>query len=129
MDTLNFLKFFVYLTDVDENSGPYVLVKGSHTNFAAAKDKMYSDGKILKFFSEEDIVEITGKFGHCFLADLFALHKGKNAIKSPRLVLQIIYSIIQTPFGPRKPYIRLNEAKNLLNEDYSKYTNSNIIIN
>ena len=130
MDTLNFLKFFVYLTDVDENSGPHVLVKGSHnSSFNAAKDKMYSDSEILKLFSENDIVEITGKSGHCFLADLFALHKGKNAIESPRLVLQIIYSIIQTPFGPKKPYIKLDEAKNLLNKDYSKYTNSNIIIN
>jgi len=130
MDTLNFLKFFVYLTDVDDKSGPHILVKGSHnSSFSTKKDKMHSDSDILKIFSKDDMIEITGPSGFCFLADLFALHKGKNAVNSPRLVLQIIYSVIQTPFGPKKPYLDKDEAKVLLKNKFSYYVNSNIIIN
>ena len=130
MDTLNSLKFFVYLTDVDNNSGPHILIKGSHNNtFSTKKDQMHNDNEISKYFSEEDVMEITGNSGLCFLADLFALHKGKHPTVSPRLVIQIIYSVIQTPFGPKKPYIKKDEARHLLKNKYSEYVNSNIIIN
>lgn len=130
IDTLNFLKFFIYLTDVDSQSGPHMIIKSSHNDisFLTKKDKMHHDKEITEHFSQNDTLEITGEAGYCFLADLFALHKGKIPEKSPRLVLQIIYSIVQTPFGPKRPYLAKKNTDIALNDEYSNYTNSNIII-
>ena len=130
IDTLNFLKFFIYLTDVDAKSGPHVIIKNSHNDnsFLTKKDKMHLDNEIIEYFSKNDIFEITGKAGHCFLADLFALHKGKIPEQSPRLVLQIIYSIVQTPFGPKTPYLAKEDIEFVNNNDHLDYINSNIII-
>ena len=89
---------------------------------------MHSDGEVLESFSAETIRNLIGPMGHCFLADTFGLHKGLLPKNSPRLVLQIIYSIKRTPFGPKKPFLSSAEVKNInLNTPSSVIVNKNIV--
>lgn len=99
VDEWRFLKFFIYLTDVDTNSGPHCYVKRSHLYPGFTKIQRIPDSQVEGVFSEEDIVEITGKSGDAFLEDTFGIHKGKVATHNPRLMLQVQYSI--GPIGLR----------------------------
>jgi hypothetical protein len=129
IDTLHSLKFFIYLTDVDVKAGPHVYIKGSsNSNFDSTKDKMHSDDEIINFFDKTKITELTGPSGFCFLADTFGLHKGMIPTESPRLLLQIIYSLKQTPFGPKNPLIYYNAySLKKVNLYKSDLVNNNII--
>tara|TARA_B100000287_G_C20636712_1_gene781917 strand:+ start:534 stop:1478 length:945 start_codon:yes stop_codon:yes gene_type:complete len=128
IDTLNSLKFFIYLTDVDQESGPFVYIKGSHNSiYKTKKDKMHEDEEIHTLYGEEDIKDLVGKKGHNFIADTYGFHKGLAPTKNNRLVLQIIYTLKRTPFGPKKPFIDFSDAKNLSKFLLSPYTNRHII--
>ena len=111
IDTLHSLKFFVYLTDVDNESGPHIYIKNSLENpFKTTKDKMHDHMEIESYFGTESMFKIIGKAGFSFLADTFALHKGLTPKKNPRLLLQVIYSLKQTPFGPKRPFLNKEEV-------------------
>ena len=89
---------------------------------------MHSDDEIINFFDKTKITELTGPSGFCFLADTFGLHKGMIPTESPRLLLQIIYSLKQTPFGPKNPFIDYNaDSLKQVNLYKSDLVNSNII--
>ena len=129
IDTLHSMKFFIYLTEVSENTGPHVYIKGScKSKFNSVKDKMYSDQEIYRFFDREQTLNLLGPKGYCFLADTFGLHKGMPPIESPRLVLQVIFSLKQTPFGPKKPFLDYDKLKNTdLNLPTTTLVNNNIV--
>jgi hypothetical protein len=111
IDTLHQLKFFIYLTDVDEDSGPHIYIRNSKNfSFKTIKDKSHRDSEIETFFPEEDQLTIIGESGFNFLGDMFSFHKGLVPTKKPRLLLQFLYSLKRTPFGPKKPFIREDEV-------------------
>tara|TARA_Y100000768_G_scaffold388948_1_gene389142 strand:- start:6329 stop:7315 length:987 start_codon:yes stop_codon:yes gene_type:complete len=128
IDTLNSLKFFVYLTNVDYKSGPHVYVSGSHnSSHKTSKGRQHNDSDLEKNFGNKDIVYLKGNSGYSFLADTFGFHKGLVPERSERLVLQIIYTLKSTPFGPKKPFINKDDAIKLISNKYSNYINKNII--
>lgn len=131
IDTLHSLKFFVYLTDVDKDSGPHIFIKNSLTDplFSAKKDAMYLDYQIEGKYELGQRCEIIGSAGTNFIADTFNYHKGLVPLSKPRLLLSIIYTIKQTPFGPKKPYVDYQDATFLrFNDDkIFKQVNKNII--
>lgn len=117
MDRLKFLKFFLYLTDVDTNTGPHVYVRGTNKKIPnyIKKDGRYSDS----FIEENDrdnILEINGKTGTIMAVDTRGLHKGKELEYGERLIFQIEFS--NSLFG--NPHIPiLNEKfKYTGNQDY-----------
>jgi len=93
-DSLNFLKFFVYLTDVGPDNGPHCFVQGSMVNKPKSLrvDRRLQDEEIEKHYDKKDIVEIDGSRGTMFLADTRAFHKGKNLQSGDRLIFQIVYA-------------------------------------
>lgn len=106
-DDVKFLKFFVYLTNVDELSGPHVYVKKSknHANFRGPKETRYTDSEVEQTFSQDDIVYITGNAGDAFIEDTFGIHKGYLPKQNDRLVLQVEYSyepLLAETYAPRK---------------------------
>ena len=110
VDTLHQLKFFVYLTDVDEDCGPHVYIKKSkNSSFKTKKDKAHKDSEIEAHFPEEDRLIIVGESGFNFVGDMFSFHKGMVPAKTPRLVLQFLYSLVRTTFGPKNAFIRKDE--------------------
>jgi len=92
------LKLFVYLTDVEADTGPHVYVRGSHKNgLAAAKAfrargyERIDDEEIIAAFGKDALVEIVGKRGTVFVADTRGFHKGKFPTAGDRLLTQLIY--------------------------------------
>ena len=77
------------------------------------------DEEVENLIKEYGCKSFTGKAGTNFLENNFAFHKGEKPKKNPRLLLEIIYSRVQTPFSPRKPFIdaKNSEFSNILNEN------------
>ncbi len=100
IDDFRAVKFFFYLTDVDQFSGPHVCVRGSH------KKKMFghqfalfigrSDKKIVDYYGAENLVTIYGKAGFGFVEDTFCFHRGTPPVSRDRLMLQIEFALKNT---------------------------------
>lgn len=103
VDDLRFVKLFVYLTDVDEKSGPHVFVKGSHKVNKLTEIKRRTDGEVAEAFGAENIMRFTGPAGTAFLENTYGVHRGVPPIEKPRLLFQVLYSLTEYIGGPRKP--------------------------
>ncbi len=89
-------KVFLYLNDVDENSGPFVYVKESHHHgkfgkiFPQKPPKGYSPVKsgvrLEDFIPKENIVSFTGKAGSVIFCDTAGFHRGGYALSAERLM-------------------------------------------
>ncbi len=90
LDRLRFLKFFAYLTDVDDQHGPHVYVRGSHgaKPEALRHDGRHADAAVEAAFPGA-ATSITGPRGTMFLADTLGLHKGLGLRTGHRLVFQM----------------------------------------
>jgi hypothetical protein len=93
LDRLRFLKLFVYLTDVEADTGPHVFVRGTHAHLAREfrADRRYADRDVSQAYGEA-IATITGHRGTVFMADTRALHKGQAVAHGHRLVFQMEYA-------------------------------------
>lgn len=100
-DGIRFLKFFLYLTDVQEGHGPHRFVQGSHVDPRLLERRRYSDDEVESCFGNNQLMTITGKAGDAFLEDTFGLHKGQLPISGRRLLLQVRYAITPTIFRSR----------------------------
>lgn len=89
-------KVFLYLNDVDENSGPFVYVKGTHHHgkfgkiFPQKPPKGYSPIKrgikLEDFIPEEIITTVTGRAGTIIFCDTAGFHRGGYALSAERLM-------------------------------------------
>ncbi len=90
-ERLAFIKFFVYLTDIDSMTGPHVYAKGTHKKRPVMQrfDRRYSDTELQK--TGHELVEIYGKAGTVIVANTQGLHKGVAPIipGHGRLLFQI----------------------------------------
>jgi|GEM_PF-387227 Phytanoyl-CoA dioxygenase (PhyH)./GSCFA family. len=104
MDRINFLKFFVYLTDVTEETGPHSYVRASHHRkpLALLRDGRFSDQEILRHYSSEDIIDIVAPRGTMFFADTRGFHKGVHLRAGHRLIFQMEFasSLFGAPYSP-----------------------------
>jgi hypothetical protein len=96
IDDIKFLKFFFYLTDVSETSGPHVMVEGSHLDHAFVRPKWSSprltDEWVEEHFSGK-IRTLSGNKGAGFAEDTYVLHKGTVPRSNNRLILQLEYGV------------------------------------
>lgn len=104
-DHPEFLKFFLYLTDVDASHGPHVYVRGSHRRrpLGLRADRRFADDEVLRHYGPNDVVTICGPRGTLFAADTSGLHKGLPPVSGHRLVFQIEFA--RTLFGA--PFTRI----------------------
>ena len=111
-DRLAFVKFFIYLSDVDCNSGPHVYVPGSHRRAPRRlqSDRRFTDHEVMLTLEGgrshlRAPVEIEGPAGTVFVADTRGLHKGKSPTVGDRLVLQSEFSssLLGAPF--ERPHV------------------------
>lgn len=94
-------KIFIYLNDVDEESGPFTYVKGSAPLSGSAYASLfpqklplgsYPDPQQLeKAVKKEDIITATGKAGTLIFCDTAGLHRGGHAKSKPRLMFTAFY--------------------------------------
>jgi hypothetical protein len=94
LDGYRFLKFFFYLTDVDEESGPHVYVRGSHRGKSLRERfpmRRFSDDEVIANWGEERITHVKGPKGSGFAADTFGIHKGLPPTRRDRLVFEFLW--------------------------------------
>ncbi len=110
LDRVKFLKFFVYLTDVDENNGPHCYIAGSHRRMPKAlrSDTRHTDEEVFSYYPPEKRVEIKGPRGTLAAVDTRGFHKGKQLVAGHRLIFQVEYAI--NLFGMSYPPVVLNES-------------------
>jgi hypothetical protein len=97
IDNLSWLKVFIYLTDVDENTGPHAFIPKSHRSTKKLTFQRFSDDEAESIFGRP--VYHTGRRGTMIIEDTFGLHKGqfiKNEGK--RLLLQLQFAIFNNPY-------------------------------
>jgi hypothetical protein len=88
------LKLFIYLTDVDEGSGPHMYVAGSHRQRGSIRSRLYTADEIERRYKSEHIKVITGQAGTTFMADIHGIHAGPIPKERPRLMLMVGYSLL-----------------------------------
>ena len=93
-DDWRFLKLFMYLTEVDEESGPHEFVIGSHRSSGRIFSKPYSEEEVERAYGRDHIIKITGPKGTTFIEDTWGIHRGRVPVARPRLLLQVQYSIL-----------------------------------
>ncbi len=108
-ESMNFLKVFVYLSDVNELSGPHEYIIGSHRVNRLYKRERFSDKKIYDNFTKDRILTINGKKGKTFIANTFGIHRGLQPKNERRLVLVYLFSVVPSNRSPKLPVLRKNE--------------------
>lgn len=121
-DDWRFLKLFMYLTDVDDDSGPHEYVAGSHRGFGQLRATLYDPESLRKRYGAESLVRVHGPRGTLFMVDTWGIHKGNVPVSGPRMLLQIQYSILPVLKFDYQP-VDLQLAP-----QFSRYTNRLMIV-
>lgn len=104
-DRAGFLKFFLYLTDVDDANGPHTYVEGS--NLVKPRHLLHggrlSDEEVAATYPRELWREITGPKGTMFFADTRGFHKGGLVRSGERAMFQV--NLASDRFGIHEPAI------------------------
>jgi hypothetical protein len=95
------IKMFIYLTDVDEEAGPFSYVVKSHAGGRwgslfpqkqFGRRGMYPpEGAVDEAVSKSDIRVCTGRAGTVIFCDTTGLHKGGYSISKPRIMSTSVY--------------------------------------
>lgn len=109
------LRFFFYLTDVNESCGPHQFVQGSHhqrrLRHALSPLKACTDSEIVEYYGSENVITITGPAGTGFAEDPFCFHKGTPPQLTDRLILMLqfvahdygVFNHLNHPFAFYRP--------------------------
>jgi len=95
-------KMFLYLTDVDESSGPFMYIQSSHVDGRYGiffpqrppKGSYPAEDDVNRLIFKEDIQVCMGKAGTILFADTAGLHRGGYATGKSRLMFTAEYSSI-----------------------------------
>ena len=93
-----FLKFFIYLNDVDLEGGPFCYVEGSHTKKFKINgvnwNSQYSWNldSINQIYGQDKVKYLTAKKGDLLVADTNGWHRGTKPINSERTMLTLDYA-------------------------------------
>lgn len=92
-----FLKFFIYMDDVDMDGGPFSYVEGSHTKKFELngmnwnKQYSWSTEQINKIYGENSVRFLTAKKGDLLVADTNGWHRGIKPKSKERTMLTLDY--------------------------------------
>lgn len=93
-DDWAFLKYFLYLTDVDDSTGPHEFALGSHRTSGRMSAGPYADEEVAARFGKNNLIRIVGRRGTCFYEDTWGVHKGAVPRSGARLMFQVQYSVL-----------------------------------
>lgn len=98
----NFLKLFLYLTDVDDDSGPFTYIQKSHLDYKENPnhaENLYRvpDNIAYAYYNEGDVIRCCSKSGSIIFADTTGLHKGIKVKRRHRDMLTINYCTTKEP--------------------------------
>lgn len=122
-DDWRFVKLFVYLSDVDADSGAHLFVRGTHLEAGTLRARTYSRAEVEARYGKDRIVQVAGPAGTTFFADTHGVHAGPAPMSKPRLALEIGYSILPIYAFEYRPSASENLA------GYDPYVNRLLIAN
>lgn len=118
LDDYRFFKFFIYLSDVDEEAGPHVFVPTTNRHDTLVMTRRSwkhpeafdnwmgtlrkSDEDVMSVFGI-DPVHLTGPAGTNFIAHTRGIHKGMLPKSKNRLLCQVAYGITPQRVAERLP--------------------------
>ena len=108
----NFLKAFLYLNDVDENGGPFCIVKGSHKNkLKTSYNKYhYTNEEIEEIYGKENVKYLTANYGDIIIANTNAFHRGTKATSNHRTMLTLDYGVHPEMFKNPSTIVRSGDV-------------------
>lgn len=98
MDRIKWLKIFIYMTDVSEESGPHCFVASSHRSGGIPKELLkfhyarLTDEQVVAECGRDRLRTFTGRRGTVILEDTRGLHKGQHVESGDRLMFQSQFS-------------------------------------
>jgi len=105
IDDWRCIKFFFYLTEVDERGGPHRFIRYSHRcrklRHQFTLFKMQSVKSLEKVYPQSNFLTVIGPAGFGFAEDPFGFHTGTSVRAQPRLILEIEYGVTQLPVAGR----------------------------
>ncbi len=113
VDDMAFIKMFLYLSDVGEDTGPHVYMRGSHADDRLLSIGRFEDSRVFGTFGDNAVVEFRGPAGTSFLENTFGLHRGRPVVAGKRLIFQVVYSLFPLVYSPRKPVARSSDFAGL----------------
>ncbi len=99
IDDYRSIKFFFYLTDVTEESGPHVCMLNTHKNktwkhqIIGQRCASIPDEVLEAMYGQENAMTICGESGFGFVEDTFCFHKGAPPRSQERLLLQMEFTL------------------------------------
>lgn len=87
-----FVKFFIYLTDVGPENGPFTFVVGTHERKRHWNDGRRDDSYIASNYPG-GARAVTGHAGDLIIADTVGYHKGERVREGERLMLQFEFAV------------------------------------
>ena len=87
-----FLKFFIYLSDVGPENGPFTFVVGTHERKLHWSDGRRDDAYIEGAYPGQSLA-VTGQAGDLIIADTVGYHKGQRVRAGDRLMLQLEFAV------------------------------------
>jgi len=132
MDRTKWLKIFIHLQDVREDSGPHSFVSGTHKNYGIDKIILKQGYKRIEneivncLYSKNKIVKFLGNKGSMLIEDTRGIHKGEPIRNGSRLLLQLQYStaIFGSNINKIKfPKIKTEQFLNLQKLNYRIFEN------
>lgn len=95
-----FLKFFIYLTDVDVDTGAHTYIEKSHglnkpSQFG--RSRRYERQELLDYYGEDSEIVFSAPAGTILAEDTSGFHKGTTLRRGYRLLLQLQYAMLDIP--------------------------------
>lgn len=97
VDDLAGLRFCFYLSEVNDESGPHLCIRGSHIKKSLLHvlnffSRIQSEENLSKLYPREQFAIIKGDSGYGFIEDTFCFHRGIAPKSKPRLFLQLHFA-------------------------------------
>jgi hypothetical protein len=99
-DGPSFLKFFIYLKDVDAESGAHSFIQRTQVRLKPrqfCRSARYDRDELLKFYGVENEIVFEGPAGMILAEDTAGFHKGTTPSKDYRLLLQLQFTSLDHP--------------------------------
>ncbi len=105
-DFSNFLKMYIYLTDVGFEDGPHTYIENTHKKkkIDHILIKRNSDSEIEKSYISKKTY--TGTKGTYFLTDGFGIHKGETVKNNYRIMLNVHYGLEKIKYYKYDTYFK-----------------------
>tara|TARA_A100001515_G_scaffold100284_1_gene81131 strand:- start:9355 stop:10203 length:849 start_codon:yes stop_codon:yes gene_type:complete len=116
-NSVKFLKFFVYLNDVEEDGGPLTIVEGSGNKKFAGWDAKYrwSKAEMQDIYGKDSVRYLTAKVGDLIVATTTCFHRGTKPEKADRTMLTLNYVMHPEEFKPPSYKIKKEDIEKLSN--------------